>query len=359
MNLEKAKTLLQKAYEEAKDSTFSNGDFKYIDLILESNHLTFKYILFTELLAKATDESIDPLSLQKGDSSLGSYDARSLAHKVVVPFEKTTLNKALGGSNEPFLNKPARYPRLSLNNPVRSKKDRELLKSLCENLPKLTTSELAYQELIYFLYKVIEIKTRQEIDRQFMIPSSSNTSIKILEFIQLFLQRSYEGQSLVLVVAGLYHLFYLDTAVEIKVHPVNQAGSSSKEVSDLDLYQNGLLKVANEIKDKNYTEIDVRHAIDKVIREGGNQLFFIQGIHSQGLTYDWLSSLIQEYQQQNFLLNIVYIDVFARFILGMIPNPNAYQFISYIRHIAENTKFKLEIINYIDEVARLTLGFHR
>lgn len=63
MNLEKATMLLQKAYEEAKDSTFFNMDFKYIDLILESNHLTFKYILFTALLAKATDESIDPLSL--------------------------------------------------------------------------------------------------------------------------------------------------------------------------------------------------------------------------------------------------------------------------------------------------------
>ena len=38
---------------------------------------------------------------------------------VIVPFDTEVLNKALGGSNEPFLNKPARFPELSTSNAVR------------------------------------------------------------------------------------------------------------------------------------------------------------------------------------------------------------------------------------------------
>lgn len=73
-----------------------------IKQVLEGNHKTYKYILFNGLLAKATNNSINPLALQAGAPIIGAYDARSLCHKVVVPFERNFLQNALGGSNEPF-----------------------------------------------------------------------------------------------------------------------------------------------------------------------------------------------------------------------------------------------------------------
>ena len=69
-------------------------------------------------MAKAVNKEIDALSLQAGDESDGAYDARSLCHKVLVPFEREFMPNSLGGSNEPFLNKPARFPRLTPDNAV-------------------------------------------------------------------------------------------------------------------------------------------------------------------------------------------------------------------------------------------------
>lgn len=84
-----------------------------------NTHLTYKYILVTALASKATDESINPLCLQVKSELPGAYDARSICHGVIVRFDMEVLAKALGDSNEPFLNKPARFSELSTTNAVR------------------------------------------------------------------------------------------------------------------------------------------------------------------------------------------------------------------------------------------------
>lgn len=156
---EDAAVKLNEAYEAAlitPHPVCRHGEF--IDYVIDNTHLTFKYILFTAVLAKATDSSINPLCLQKKSELPGAYDARTVCHKVIVPFEMETLEKALGGSNEPFLNKPARFPELDKNNAVRRGNDQELLDALGDNLPTIQTSEDAYECLIYLLRKLIVIR---------------------------------------------------------------------------------------------------------------------------------------------------------------------------------------------------------
>mgnify|MGYP001171207629 CR=1 FL=1 len=112
-----ASLILDRAFVEAKLSNDKTG--RKISEILRGTHKTYRYILVTALLAKATNDEINILSLQKGDGDDGKYDARSLCHKVLVPFETLKLPGCLGSSNEPFLNKPARFVSLSLTNAVR------------------------------------------------------------------------------------------------------------------------------------------------------------------------------------------------------------------------------------------------
>ena len=362
MDYGKAKKTLDSCYKESLnfESKKITPIDNCIDLVLGSDHKTFKYILFTALLAKATDESIDILSLQKNDPSSGAYDARSLCHKVIVPFEKSVLDKVLGGSNEPYLNKPARFPRLTPENPVRKGKDKELLDLLCTTLPSVKTAQEARNSLIYLLHDLVLLREQKEKDRTFSIPITSNSPAKLFEFIMDFIQESQEGETLVLVVAGLYHLLYLDTPnTVVEVHPVNESGASSKEVSDLDVYQKDRLVISNELKDKSYTEVDVRHAVDKVIEAGGAQMFFIEGIHANQKDYPWLLPLLRECQEKNFLLDVAYIETFSRMLLGMIANHDANEFIHYIRSVAEETKFKLSTLKLIDEKAESILGLHR
>src|SRR5258708_7860472 len=80
-----------------------------IENVLAASDVTFKYILATGYLAKVVNPAAHARAIQVGSSLAGAYDARSLAHKVLVGFEKSKGN-LFGLSNEPFVNKPARHP---------------------------------------------------------------------------------------------------------------------------------------------------------------------------------------------------------------------------------------------------------
>ena len=64
---------------------------KNIETILHGSHKTYKYILITQLLAKSVNEQINALAIQSGAPLEGAFDARSLCHKVIVPFERNFL----------------------------------------------------------------------------------------------------------------------------------------------------------------------------------------------------------------------------------------------------------------------------
>lgn len=71
---------LNTAYKEAQEcSTPACNHSDFID----NTHLTYKYVLFTAILSKETDESINPLCLQKKSELPGAYDARTVCHKVI------------------------------------------------------------------------------------------------------------------------------------------------------------------------------------------------------------------------------------------------------------------------------------
>ena len=113
MDFDNATKLLQEAYDSHSDfiiEKLSKDCQDAIESIILGDHLTFRYVLLTALLAKNVDSKIHMRSLQAKAKFKHPYDARSLCHKVIVPFEKATLEGRLGDSNEPFLNKPARFP---------------------------------------------------------------------------------------------------------------------------------------------------------------------------------------------------------------------------------------------------------
>ena len=150
IDLKNARKVLVETYKTCVHVSDEIG--RHIDNILNGTHLTYKYILVTELLGKASDPFIDPLSLQAKDESDGAYDARSVCHKVLVPFERDYLPGALGNSNEPFLNKPARFERLTTENAVRKGKDMATLKSLIWILSRMDSSAKARKYLSSALY---------------------------------------------------------------------------------------------------------------------------------------------------------------------------------------------------------------
>ena len=355
---EDAAAKLNAAYDEAQKvitSTCKHKDF--IDFVIDNTHLTYKYVLFTAILSKATDESINALCLQKKSELPGAYDARTICHKVIVPFEMEVLDKALGGSNEPFLNKPARFPELSKTNAVRRGNDQIILNSLCDNLPLITTSTDAYECLVYLLSKLISIKNIKAKMTTFTIEKTANLPARLVAYMEKALEHSYEGEVLTLLVAGAYHLMYNEPNATVEVHPVNQSGASSREVSDLDIYVDGSLVASNELKDKDYVETDVRHAADKVLAAGGTKMLFVEGprANAQG---NFTSDIENEYLDKNFLLRVISYRNLLSTMVGSIDKIDTEEFMHFIIETARNTKFKEEAIDYLMKLAEDFLGLY-
>lgn len=246
----------------------------FLTSIYRGNHKTYKYILFTALLAKtAFKDEIDPLSLQEGKGvRVGSYDARSLAHKAVVPFERRFLNNALGGSNEPFLNKPARFPTIDKNNPVRAGKDKEKLILLVDNLAHLSNcqAEVWLEESLNILLDIAE-ENNQKYKTNIELPNE----IDLIQNLFLDLTKeNFGGEMLTLSLGALMSLL-LTNNYTIEVHKINQSGASSKEVGDIDIFLNNEIAYSMEAKSKDFALQDVEHAVRKAKDYGLHSFFFI------------------------------------------------------------------------------------
>lgn len=271
-----AKDILMKAMETAVlvDDNIGNS----ITAVLRGTHKTYKYVLFTALLAKATNENVDALSLQAGDDSEGAYDARSLCHSVVVPFERDCIPHSLGDSNEPYLNKPARFPRISMDNAVRAGNDAIILKSVIDIISNITSSKCAQKYLSSAIAVMKEINT--EYEARFTVELSEddeNTGCQdILDFVNRLSENACGGETCSLIVASLESICFPHRIVI--AHNVNECGASSKEVGDIDVFDDkGILISAIEVKDKDFTEADVQHAITKFKTAGLERSLFVYG----------------------------------------------------------------------------------
>lgn len=254
--------------------------------IILGKHLTFRYMLVTALTAKQSLEKINPLAVQSSSTLPGAYDARSVGHKVIVPFEKKYLTSknikgALGGSNEPYLNKPARVKEISLNNPVRSGNDANEQKILVQLLTNLTSKQ-AHAYLIYSLELLIS-KFNAEVEKlrleEEKIRNRQFTQESFRLLLNNILAENDYGQSLPLVIGTTFFAvlsqFDHSSSLKINVHKVNEAGASSKEIGDIDIYENKKLIATIEAKDKQFDVADVVHASSKAYIGGLSYFYFI------------------------------------------------------------------------------------
>jgi hypothetical protein len=321
-----------------------------IRTIIQGKHLTFRYILVTALLGKATNSSINALSLQAGADIEGAYDARSLCHGVVVPLERQLLNSSLGGSNEPFLNKPARFPMVSPSNAVRAGKDRELLLILHKVLSEIETSEQAFNSLCIAIRYAIQRQTvRSGLLPQ--LPESVGSHLKTIEFIDAFTIRSIEGQTAAIAVGTILSIYFDQfEGFEVIVHPVNQSGTSSKEVADIDIKKNGKIFVAIEVKDKQFSEQDVDHAAVKASRDGLNSITFVIGVNGT-----CIGSSLEQVAKTILLarnVNVVFIDLltFVRSVIALCPELSSATFFQKLQYIAIGVRAKDEVFEHIERV---------
>jgi hypothetical protein len=274
---DKARQKLNSALAAAKQVATPQSKYASdIGPVILGSHLTYRYTLITSLLAKAVEPRVNALALQAGADFDNAFDARSLCHAVIVPFERAQLQGRLGRSNEPYLNKPARHKALSTDNAVRRGSDTRTLQRCISILTRCTGSEadVALADAIRFTLQRPVIS-----DQVVRVDGDESLHESLSTFGETIITESHEGETCALL-AGLA-FFLLSTMskeeLEIRVHPVNQSGASSKEVLDVDVYVSEKLTYSAEVKDKPFTKQDLEHAANKVRAAGFDKMFFILG----------------------------------------------------------------------------------
>ncbi|SEU02290.1 SacI restriction endonuclease [Paracoccus homiensis] len=255
---------------------------------------------------------------------------------MVVPFEQTTLEKGLGGSNEPFLNKPARYTHLNMDNAVRRGKDRETLARLISVFEQVNDLGNGDQALVAVLHHILPMESRVvtfDAARFGQFVSKS----RLLKLIEMLLAQSCEGETLALSVALLFELMAKGTGngLVISSHPANQSGASSKEVADIDVFEadGKTPRHCAEAKDKPFTRADVDHAAGKVAEAGHTSLIFIYGPNAK--TGENLAALVQEYEGKGFDLTFVPARAFAEGNVSLAPSVTPVEVVDLLnKHLA-------------------------
>lgn len=351
INIKTAALILERAFKESsfKDDIVGNA----IDEILKGTHKTYRYILVTALLAKTENGNVNILALQKGDGKGGKYDARSLCHKVVVPFETLKLPHCLGGSNEPFLNKPARFVMLSPNNAVRTGKDRQTLLSLIDALSQIKTSKQAYIYLKSAMFRMK--KNHEDFVTKFSIGDAvidlSGFAQFVLDYVYAITNKTLEGEVCPLIVAQLEKM-YLGRNYRVEPHKVNESGSSSKETGDIDIYdKKGTLVYSIEVKDKDFTVQDVMHAVAK-FREASlsNSLF----VYGKNVSFDEKAvfAALKEIGRNGHFCCLISILNYAKLRIADLKSLTINEFVDGLLQFARVINAKDDTVNEIKKIAK-------
>jgi hypothetical protein len=321
INLEQARKVLTSAIFTGKAAGYTPKHPKRqaIADVMLGRHLTYRYVLFTSLLAKATNGAANGLAMQAGADLEGAFDARSLCHKVVVDYDRDASQLAgrLGRSNEPYLNKPARYPALAFENAVRRGYDRSIRDKCIDILSELVgqaDARVALEDAVYYTMQ------REPLVADAAELEGGSTLLDILaRFASAVAGYSSEGESCAILTGLAFYIFGRNygRSLEIRVHPVNQAGSSSREVLDVDVYCLEGLWLAAEVKDKVFNFNDVDHAASKARAVGLGSFFFICGPQSGGAAAG--ASFVSAIADRGVNVSFVDIGQFVAMALGFSP----------------------------------------
>jgi hypothetical protein len=349
-----ATTELMNSYRRCKDNPSTDCPIKEtIDFVLHGkNCLTYRYILITALVAKATTQDVDILSLQASDSACGAYDARSLCSHVIFPFQKQFLGNALDGSNEdPLVNNPARHPRLSKENKSAGGDPKKVLFALCDSLPTLASSDDARICLDYLVTSCLETAAQNETRSATLLSAASSADAGILRrFFSDLLDKNYGGVALTLVATCLYRIRFPESSgYRVVPHPVNESGRSGRQLGDLDVYLDDEPYLATELKDKPFTETEVSKAAETAFDSHAPTLLFIAG-RSSGFSdddYRYLQNIKTLYEDRGMFVGSTTIDALIDTLFAFKRNVDAQETIEYLDNLIGSIGASVEAQRFV------------
>jgi hypothetical protein len=258
-------------------TSIDNEIIEAIRRIINCSIKSYRYVPLTQLLAKSVDRTLDCRSIQKEYGGKGAFDARTLAHSVIVEFDRANDN-VLGGSPEPYVNNPLRIAGI-LPRFRSAQKNKSGFDDLCTLLEYAERNPLKIESLILVTLDTIWDRLQDVV---FTYPVPGRISIDdCLSLIQGFLMERTGGVRLEAMSVALFETIgsVLKLFSKVRSSQVNASDVSTGIAADIECLDNeGNVALAVEAKDRTLV---LRHISDKMpaIRAKGigELLFLIQG----------------------------------------------------------------------------------
>jgi len=305
---------------------------------LTSKIKSYRYVLPTQLLSKCVDHSLDCRSLQVADESEGSFDARTIAHLVIVPFDSMNQD-VLGGSKEPYVNNPLRCPAVSLayRERQRNKSDWDKLIFVLDNIQDqndLNYTRKIFDQILYEIYKLLE-------DVTVIYPTPNRISLeRTIKLLKDFLSERSGGDRLEAIATSLFRTISEKFKLfdSVKRQKVNVADASSGMVADIECYLNNEIVFLVEVKDRRLSLTQLNAKIDIARANQIKEILFMaqQGTEESNRN-DIEKKIIQEFTsgQNVYVANLL---EFSKGILILLGEKGRIDFLSKIGVELDNTK---------------------
>ena len=255
-----------------------------IRLSVNSNTKTYRYVLPTQLLAKVADPNLDCRSLQAGADRAGSFDARTIAHQVIVPFDQAN-DRVLGGSPEPYVNNPVRVSEVSERhrNPQKNKRGWDHLCRVLEAVESAQdedfTKTVLRQVTIEIYRRLSEVRVAYPTPRRISLSGC-------MRLIDEYLAETSGGDRLLALSSALFAVigrnFHLFSRVERA--SITASDASTGMLADLECStEDGTIVLVVEVKDRVLTVSQMMGKVANMREKQVSEIFFVaqQGVEDQ------------------------------------------------------------------------------
>ena len=275
---------LDREWAKALDRDAAEAD-PDVDRLVDSDVVSIRYAVVTQLLGKVADPARDLLCLQRGVAEgaedAGRWDPRSFCIAVVVPWVRRNRD-VLGSSGDPYVNNPLRRPRLDGDERVQRRTEWDALRDFLQELERAEDHAVVLDAVRRCLRSAVRRLGKLTIEYPVPLRLALDHLTNLLDS---FLNQPSNGLRPLVVTTALMgtlgKAFGLFPRVESQ--GLNEPDAATGMPADVMCYgPAGDLRLAVEVKDRDLTLVDIDATLAKARRNAlANVMFTAPGVRQQ------------------------------------------------------------------------------
>lgn len=274
LDIKKSSEVLEKLWKQVLSETDFEEDDE-ISKLINSEFVSIRYCLPTQILGKLVHPKLNALCLQKGtDDDPTKWDPRGFASKVIVPWISANQN-ILGTSPDPYVSKPLRKNMLESNpGNVKGAEDWKLLYKILNDIELRSNVEYTTEKFIATLRSIH--KKYISFSFEYYFPERISL-VQAINIVKEFLSESSGGDRGLSVAAAVFSILAKRTSMykEIRRNKINASDASTGLSGDIEcIGDNDEIILSVEVKEKKLTLNEVQSTIFKARKSSLREILF-------------------------------------------------------------------------------------